>query len=176
MWRLTNRFCKCPHFQTSFFPPLQLQRVCVWLQKTQVQSIFMHTEPAELFFRRHCLSHMALQRTVLCSHFDVPPKCVDSVLHIGLSVPWKWFSFHCDVTTYYRMKFHKFINHYSFCFTTQKMYRKDFEDQIKGKPSLDLDKTPEFLHVKNVTNLLKEVRAVMLEDGNIACALSYVCI
>lgn len=37
------------------------------------------------------------------------------------------------------------------------MYRKDFEEEIKGRPSMDLDKTPEFLHIKQVTNLLKEV-------------------
>jgi len=37
------------------------------------------------------------------------------------------------------------------------MYRKDFEEGIKGRPSMDLDKTPEFLHIKEVTNLLKEV-------------------
>lgn len=39
----------------------------------------------------------------------------------------------------------------------QKMYRKDFEEGIKGRPSMDLDKTPEFLHIKEVTSLLKEV-------------------
>lgn len=40
------------------------------------------------------------------------------------------------------------------------MYRKDFEEEIKGRPSMDLDKTPEFLHIKEVTNLLKEVEEV----------------
>uniref|UniRef100_A0A8C3XC93 Nebulette n=1 Tax=Cyanoderma ruficeps TaxID=181631 RepID=A0A8C3XC93_9PASS len=40
---------------------------------------------------------------------------------------------------------------------SEKMYRRDFEEGIKGRPSLDLDKTPEFLHIKQVTNLLKEV-------------------
>ncbi|XP_071591181.1 nebulette isoform X3 [Heliangelus exortis] len=39
---------------------------------------------------------------------------------------------------------------------SEKMYRKDFEEEIKGRPSMDLDKTPEFLHIKEVTNLLKE--------------------
>lgn len=38
------------------------------------------------------------------------------------------------------------------------MYRRDFEEGIKGRPSLDLDKTPEFLHMKEITNLLKEVK------------------
>uniref|UniRef100_A0A8C9N4S5 Nebulette n=1 Tax=Serinus canaria TaxID=9135 RepID=A0A8C9N4S5_SERCA len=41
---------------------------------------------------------------------------------------------------------------------SEKTYRRDFEEGIKGKPSLDLDKTPEFLHIKQVTNLLKEVK------------------
>lgn len=39
----------------------------------------------------------------------------------------------------------------------QKVYREDFEKDIKGRSSMDLDKTPEFLHVKYITNLLKEV-------------------
>jgi len=37
-----------------------------------------------------------------------------------------------------------------------KVYREDFEKEIKGRSSLDLDKTPEFLHVKYITSLLKE--------------------
>uniref|UniRef100_A0A8C3MS05 Uncharacterized protein n=1 Tax=Geospiza parvula TaxID=87175 RepID=A0A8C3MS05_GEOPR len=41
---------------------------------------------------------------------------------------------------------------------SEKTYRRDFEEGIKGRPSLDLDKTPEFLHIKQVTNLLKEVK------------------
>ena len=41
--------------------------------------------------------------------------------------------------------------------TLQKVYREDFEKDIKGRSSMDLDKTPEFLHVKYITNLLKEV-------------------
>uniref|UniRef100_A0A803WDE3 Nebulette n=1 Tax=Ficedula albicollis TaxID=59894 RepID=A0A803WDE3_FICAL len=41
---------------------------------------------------------------------------------------------------------------------SEKMYRRDFEEGIKGRPSLDLDKTPEFLHIKEITNLLKEVK------------------
>ncbi|KAK2536440.1 Nebl [Columba guinea] len=39
---------------------------------------------------------------------------------------------------------------------SEKVYRKDFEEEIKGRPSMDLDKTPEFLHIKQVTNFLKE--------------------
>uniref|UniRef100_A0A8D0HHT0 Nebulette n=1 Tax=Sphenodon punctatus TaxID=8508 RepID=A0A8D0HHT0_SPHPU len=42
-------------------------------------------------------------------------------------------------------------------FQSEKVYRKDFEESLKGKASLDLDKTPEFLHIKHVTNLLREV-------------------
>lgn len=42
------------------------------------------------------------------------------------------------------------------------MYRKEFEESLKGKPSMDLDKTPEFLHIKQVTNLLKEVDIFLL--------------
>lgn len=42
-------------------------------------------------------------------------------------------------------------------FWTQKMYRKEFEEKVRGKAALDLDKTLEFLHVKHVTDLLKEV-------------------
>ncbi|EPQ07552.1 Nebulette, partial [Myotis brandtii] len=38
----------------------------------------------------------------------------------------------------------------------RRVYREDFEREIKGRSSLDLDKTPEFLHVKYITNLLKE--------------------
>ncbi|XP_028607089.2 nebulette isoform X4 [Podarcis muralis] len=41
---------------------------------------------------------------------------------------------------------------------SEKIYRKEFEDKLKGKAALDLDKTPEFLNVKRVTNLLKEVK------------------
>ncbi|XP_016080202.1 PREDICTED: nebulette-like [Miniopterus natalensis] len=40
---------------------------------------------------------------------------------------------------------------------SERVYREDFEKEIKGRSSLDLDKTPEFLHVKYITNLLKEV-------------------
>lgn len=47
------------------------------------------------------------------------------------------------------------------------MYRNDFEDKLKGKASLDLDKTPGFLHVKHVTKLLKEVTFVKLKNGTI---------
>ncbi|XP_017724667.1 PREDICTED: LOW QUALITY PROTEIN: nebulette [Rhinopithecus bieti] len=39
---------------------------------------------------------------------------------------------------------------------SQKIYKEDFEKEIKGRSSLDLDKTPEFLHVKYITNLLRE--------------------
>nr|XP_023404504.1 nebulette [Loxodonta africana] len=39
---------------------------------------------------------------------------------------------------------------------SEKIYRENFEKEIKGRSSLDLDKTPEFLHVKYITNLLKE--------------------
>ncbi|KAK2105262.1 hypothetical protein P7K49_014776 [Saguinus oedipus] len=37
-----------------------------------------------------------------------------------------------------------------------KVYKEDFEKEIKGRSSLDLDKTPEFLHVKYITSLLRE--------------------
>lgn len=49
------------------------------------------------------------------------------------------------------------------------MYRRDFEEGIKGRPSLDLDKTPEFLHIKQVTNLLKEVKDFNLFFPLLSC-------
>jgi hypothetical protein len=42
-------------------------------------------------------------------------------------------------------------------FIQQKVYKEDFEKEIKGRSSLDLDKTPAFLHVKHITNLMREV-------------------
>uniref|UniRef100_A0A663LWX5 Nebulette n=1 Tax=Athene cunicularia TaxID=194338 RepID=A0A663LWX5_ATHCN len=44
---------------------------------------------------------------------------------------------------------------------SEKIYRKDFEEGIKGRPTMDLDKTPEFLHIKQVTNLLKETGSLV---------------
>eukprot|EP00061_Rhincodon_typus_P010715 g35220.t1 len=39
---------------------------------------------------------------------------------------------------------------------SEKEYRKDFDEWIKGSVSVDLDMTPGYLHAKHVTSLLNE--------------------
>lgn len=50
-----------------------------------------------------------------------------------------------------------FSRHVLFCAERQKEYRRDFEEQVKGRALLDVDQTPGYLTARHASALLSEV-------------------